>query len=125
MRALPLVQRRRTTARPLRRIVVDPDLGANTLSDSAGEPRRDLLDYPGITVGIVEGAEGSVALALGVGAAEPRLPGKRGAVPHFTRVDATIDEFVMGSLDVGNDQCPLRRAWRGASQSLTERDRAR
>ena len=38
-------------------------------SDSAGEPRRDLLDQPGIAIGILEGKERSVAGALGVGAA--------------------------------------------------------
>ena len=35
----------------------------------AGEPRRDLLDQPGIAIGILEGKERSVAGALGVGAA--------------------------------------------------------
>jgi hypothetical protein len=92
--------------------------------DSAGEPRRDLLDHPRITIGITEEAEGPIARALGVAAAEPRLRGKRGPVPHLTCVDATADKFVMGSFDVGDDQCPLGRAGRSGSYSLAECDRA-
>jgi hypothetical protein len=40
---------------------------ADAVSDSAGEPCGDLLDEPGIAVGIIEGAERPVAGALGVG----------------------------------------------------------
>ena len=75
-------------------------------SDSAGEPRRNLLDQPGIAVGIVEGKERPVARALGVGAPEPCLRRERRAVPDVTRLDATADEFVMGRFDVRDDQSP-------------------
>src|SRR5580704_9859952 len=94
------------------------------VSDSPGQPRRDLLDYPRIVVRIVEGEEGSVARALGVGTAEPRLRGKRGPVPHLTRIDATANEFVAGRFDVGDDQCPLGRARRAGNYSLAEGDGA-
>src|SRR5712671_1362852 len=43
----------------------------------AWEPRGDLLDEPQIAVGIVEGAERSVAGALGVGTGLARLEGER------------------------------------------------
>ena len=79
-------------------------LGANAVSDAAGEPRCDLLDQPRIAVGIIEGEERPVARALGVGAGKPCLRGARRAVPHFTRVDATADEFVMSRCDVGDNQ---------------------
>ena len=72
--------------------------------DPAREPRGDLLDEPQIAVGIVEGAEGPVAGALGVGAGLARLDGERRAVPHVAHVDAELDEFVMGRLDVGDDE---------------------
>ena len=98
---------------------------ANAVSDSAGEPRRDLLDQPRIAVRIFEGEERPVARALGVGAAEPRLRGERRPVPHPTRVDATANEFVMSRLDVAHDQPTRGRARRGPSYSLTEGDRAR
>ena len=45
-------------------------------------------------------------------------------MPHLARVDATADEFVMGGLDVGDDQPPRTRARRSSSYSLAERDRA-
>ena len=72
--------------------------------DPAWEPCGDLLDDPQIGVGIVEGAEGPVAGALGVGAGLARLEGERGAVPDVAYVDATLHERVMGRLDVGDDK---------------------
>src|SRR5258708_29271811 len=64
-----------------------------------GAPRCDLLDQPHIAVGISEGEERPVASALGVGAGKPCLQGKRCAVPHLTRVDATAAEFAMSRSD--------------------------
>jgi hypothetical protein len=75
----------------------------NVQSDSAREPCRDLLDYPRITVGIIERTVGPVARALRVAADEPRLRRKRRPVPHLTHVDAPADKFVMSSVDVGDD----------------------
>ena len=75
-------------------------------SDPAGEPRRDFLDQPRVAVGILEGAERTVARALRVAAGLPCLDWERRAVPHVTHVDATADELVMGRLDVGDDQPP-------------------
>ena|SRR5882724_1107020 len=81
----------------------------------AGVPRRDLLDQPRITVGIIEGEERPVARALGIGAGKPCLRGERHAVPHLTRVDATADEFVMSRFDVGGNQRRRGRARRRRS----------
>src|SRR5262252_6566107 len=92
-------------------------------SGSGPEPRRDLLDQPRVAVGIGEARERPVAGALGVGARLPRLDRERRAVPDVTHLDATADELVIGGLDVGDDQLPLGRAWRGRRQSLAERDR--
>ena len=93
--------------------------------DPAREPRGDLLDEPQIAVGIVEGAERPVAGALGVGAGLARLDGERRAVPHVTHVDATVEESVMGRLDVGDDERALGRARRGRCEPQAERDRGR
>src|SRR5215469_13979030 len=98
---------------------------ADAVSDSAGEPRGDLLDEPGIAVGIGEGAERPVAGALGVGAGLPCLRRERRAVPDLTRVDTTADKFAVGGYDVGDGQPPLGRARRGRRESLAERDRGR
>src|SRR5262249_28401058 len=95
------------------------------VSDSTGEPRRDLLDEPRIAIGILKGEERPVARALGIRAAEPCLHGERRTMPHLTRVDATADEFGMGSRDVGDDQRADSRTRRGGSYSLAECDRAR
>jgi hypothetical protein len=43
------------------------------------------------------------------------VPGReRRAVRHIAHLDATTDEVLMGRLDVGDDQCPVRRQsfWR-------------
>src|SRR5713101_4697279 len=85
---------------------------ANAVSDAAGVPRCDLLDQPRITVGIIEGEERPIAGVLGIGAGKPCLRGKRRAVPHLTRVDATADEFVMSRFDVGDNQRRRGRARR-------------
>src|SRR5579862_1801224 len=69
--------------------------GAPWDSDSAGKPRRDLLDEPRIAVGVVEGEERPVARALRVRAAEPCLQGKRRPVPHLTRFDPAAGKFGM------------------------------
>src|SRR6516165_7366941 len=100
-------------------------MGVNAASVTARVPRGDLLDQPRIALGILEGKERPVARALGIRAAEPCLHGERRTMPHLTRVDATADEFGMGSYDVGDDQCSDGRAGRGRSYSLAERDRAR
>src|SRR5215469_8250908 len=100
-------------------------MGANGASVTARVPCGDLLDQPRIAIGILEGEEGSVARALGIWAAEPCLHWERRTMPHLTRVDATADEFGVGSCDVGDDQCTDGRAGRGRSYSLAERDRAR
>src|SRR6516165_9370722 len=92
-------------------------------SGSGPEPRRDLLDQPRVAIGIGEGRERPVAGALGVGARLPRLDRERRAVPDVTHLDATADELVIGGLDVGDDQLPLGRAWRGRREFLAERDR--
>src|SRR5580700_4244963 len=97
---------------------------ARLLSDSAGKPRRDLLHYPRITIGIIEGAEGPVARALGVGPAEPRFRGKRRPMPHLSCVDAAVDQVVVGRFNVGDDECPLGGTRRAAGDSLAKRDRA-
>src|SRR6266581_1001791 len=85
--------------------------------------RGDLLDEPQIAVGVIEGAEGSVAGALRVDAGLARLDGERRTVPHVTHVDATAGEAVMGRGDVGDDEVALGRTWRGLRESLAERDR--
>ena len=92
-------------------------------SGSGPEPRRDFLDQPRVAIGIGEARERPVAGALGVGARLPRLDRERRAVPDVTHLDATADELVIGDLDVGDDQLPLGRAWRGRRESLAERDR--
>jgi len=51
---------------------------AKAVSDSAGEPRRDLLAQPGIAVGIGEGGERPIAGAVGAGAGLPGLGGNGG-----------------------------------------------
>src|SRR5262245_64598007 len=94
-------------------------------SGSGPEPRRDLLDQPRVAIGIGEARERPVAGALGMGARLPRLDRERRAVPDVTHLDATADELVIGGLDVGDDQLPLGRAWRGRRESLAERDRGR
>ena len=58
---------------------------ADAVSDSAGEPRGDLLDEPDIAVGISEGAERSVAGALGVWAGPPFPVEARQPGPHPER----------------------------------------
>src|SRR6266496_5750195 len=85
--------------------------------------RGDLLDEPQIAVGVIEGAEGSVAGALRVDTGLARLDGERRAVPDVAHLDATAGEFVMGRGDVGNDEVALARTWRGLRESLAERDR--
>src|SRR5258708_4932073 len=107
-----------------RRACVKCAAGATAVSDAAGEPRCDLLDQPRIAVRIIEGEERPVARALGVGAGKACLQGKRRAVPHLTRVDATADKFVMSRFDVGDNQRTHGRARRCPSYSLAERDRA-
>src|SRR5215813_5535024 len=92
-------------------------------SGSGPEPGRDLLDQPRVAIGIGEARERPVAGALGLGARLPRLDRERRAVPDVTHLDATADELVIGGLDVGDDQLPLGRAWRGRRESLAERDR--
>src|SRR5882757_4699159 len=87
-------------------------------------PRCDLLDQPHIAVGISEGEERPVAIALGVGAGKPCLQGKRCAVPHLTRVDATAAEFAMSRSDVGDNQRRRARARRRRSESVAEGNRA-
>src|SRR5262249_62242915 len=77
-----------------------------------GAPRRALLDQPRVAVGIVEEAERPVAGVLGVGAGLPCLDRERRAMPYVTDVDTTVDELVIGRLDVGDDQPPLVRARR-------------
>src|SRR5258708_35570829 len=69
-----------------------------------GAPRCDLLDQPHIAVGISEGEERPVAIALGYGAGKPCLHGRRCALPHLTRVDATAAEFAMSRSHVGDNQ---------------------
>ena len=96
---------------------------ADAVSDSAREPRGDLLYEPGIAVGIIEGAERPVASALGVGARLPCLDRERRAVPDIAGVDATAGEFVVGRYDVGDGQPALGRARRGRGESGAERDR--
>jgi hypothetical protein len=96
----------------------------SAVSDSAGEPRCDLLDQPCIAVRITERAERSVAGVLGVGAGLPSFDGERRAVPHVTHVDVTADKSVMGRFDVGDGQRPDGRPRRGLVESLAERDRA-
>src|SRR5215472_12698498 len=92
-------------------------------SGSGPEPRRDLLDQPRVVIGIGEARERPVAGALRVRARLPRLDRERRAVPDGAHLDATADELVIGGLDVGDDQFPLGRAWRGRRESLAERDR--
>src|SRR5258707_10291939 len=86
-----------------------------------GAPRCDLLDQPHIAVGISEGEERPVAIALGVGAGKPSLQGKRCAVPHLTRVDATAAEFAMIRPELGDKQLPRARAPRRRSELQAER----
>src|ERR1700685_3976257 len=76
------------------------------VSGTAGAPRCDLLDQPGIAVGISEGKERPVTGVLGVGAGKTCLKGGRRAVPHLTRPDTTTHELVMGRLDVGDNERP-------------------
>src|SRR6516165_5608044 len=96
---------------------------AAAVSDSAGEPGGDLLDEPGVAVGVGEGAERPVAGALGVGAGLPCLDRVRRAVPDLAGVDAAAGQVVAGRYDVGDDQPPLGRAGSGRRDSLAERDR--
>src|ERR1700688_4278587 len=58
-------------------------------------PRGDLLHNPQVAVGIVEGAEGSVAGVRGVGTRLARRNRERRTVPYIEHVDATLDERVM------------------------------
>src|SRR6516225_8069595 len=103
-------------AAPARRsALARPAEDANAVSDSAGEPRGDLLDEPDIAVGIGEGAERPVAGVFGVGAWLPCLDRERRAVPDLAGVDTTAGEFVMGRYDVGDGQPSLGRARRGRS----------
>src|SRR5207248_2020847 len=74
---------------------------------ATGTPGRYLLGNPRIAVGICEGAERSIAGALGVGAWLPCLDRKRRAVPDVTDADAAADEFVMRRLDIGDGQAGL------------------
>src|SRR6516162_2667583 len=93
------------------------------LLGSGPEPCRDLLDQPRVAIRIGEARERPVAGALGVRARLPCFDRERRAVPDVTHLDATADELVIGGLDVGDDQLPLGRAWRGRRESLAERDR--
>jgi hypothetical protein len=93
------------------------------VSDSAGQPGRDLLDQPCIAVGIGEGEERPVARALWVRAGDPCLGRERRAVPHLTGLDATADQIVVGRFDFRDRQPAHRRARRGRGDSLAERDR--
>src|SRR5262249_42943006 len=97
-------------------------VNADAVSD-AGASRGDLLDEPGIAVGIIERAERPVAGVLWVRAGLPCLDRERRAVPDVAGVDAAAGEFVVGRYDVGDGEPPLGRARRGRGESLAERDR--
>src|SRR6266481_6339621 len=103
---------------------VSPAVCARAASDTAGAPRCDLLDQPGIPVGITEGEERAVARALGVRAGKTCLRRKWGAVPHVTRADATTGDFLMCRTDVGDNQCAHGRTRRRRSHSDAEVNRA-
>jgi hypothetical protein len=91
--------------------------------DPSWSPCGYFLDEPGIAIRIIEGEEGPVAGALGVGAGLPRLDGERRAVPHVTDIEAKVGQPVMGGLDIGDDEPPLGRARRGRREPLAECDR--
>ena len=90
--------------------------------DPAGEPGGDLLDQPGVAVGVGEGEERPVAGPPGVGAGLACLGGVRRAVPDRAGVDAAAGQVVVGGLDVGDDQPALGRARRGGGDSGAEVD---
>src|SRR4051812_26563856 len=78
-------------------------------SSAPGQPLGDLLEQPGVAVGVAERGEGRVAPALRVGAGDTRpLPR---VVEHPARVvegvadvDAALDELAAGPCDVVDDQ---------------------
>jgi len=81
---------------------------------TTGQPRRDFLKQPAVAVRITERSERPVAAMLGIRTADPD-PSKQvglvrarvdagGVVEHFADLDAAIEKFFAGSLDVGDDQ---------------------
>src|ERR1700758_3734325 len=82
-------------------------------SVAAGVASRDLLDDPGVAVGIGESAKRPVARALGVGTRASRLDREWRAVPDVGDLDAAADEFGVCGLDVGDDQSASGPAGRG------------
>ena len=78
--------------------------------DPAGQPGGDLLQQPGVAVGVAERRERAVAgVAVGP-AADPvgfRRPGtgrRAPGVEHLARLGAVLLERVAGCLDIGDDQ---------------------
>ena len=102
---------------------IGAQFGCGGRSLPAWQARSDLLDEPQIAVGIVEGTERPVAGALWVGTGLPCFGGERRPVPHVKHVDATLDEIVMGHLDVRNNKRALNRARSGRWESPAEGDR--
>src|SRR5580700_8925753 len=104
---------------------VSYELGDASRSLPARGPRGDLLYEPEIAIGVVEGAEGPVAGALGVRAGLARLDGERRTEPPVTHVDTKFEEFGMGRLDVGDDEGGLNPPRRSRWESQAKCDRGR
>src|SRR3954453_84714 len=108
----------RTASRP--RLIVD----------APRQPRRDLLQQPGVAVRIAEAGEGAVRGAIGGRAADAGAGmepvAQRALMEDLADVDAAGDEVSARGVDVADDQVhALGRTGRGAGRVRAELDRAR
>src|SRR5215207_4753153 len=76
-----------------------------SLPHAAGEPRRDLLEHPGVPVRVLERGEREVGAALRVAPAGARVldgvgEGAAGVVEDLAHGDAAGEQVLAGGVDV-------------------------
>jgi hypothetical protein len=91
---------------------------------AARRPLRDFLNDPRVTIGVLEGNVGTVALALWIRTADARLRGERRAVEDLGRLDTAGHDMLVSRDDIGDDQPATERAGLGVRNSFAKRDRS-